>query len=51
MLKLKWFNKEVPTTFEGYNDGEGGLFPFWSSPAVAEIMIISSLSKYYHVSQ
>jgi hypothetical protein len=49
MLKQKWFGEDVPAVFEGYNDGEGPLFPFWTSPAIAEIMIITALSKYYRL--
>jgi len=51
MLKMKWFGVDVPQTFEGYNDGKGMLFPFWSSSAITQTMMITALSKYYHVSQ
>jgi len=47
MLKLKWFGVDVPTTFEGYNDGNGMLFPYWSSSSITRIMMITALSKYY----
>jgi hypothetical protein len=37
---------DVPITFEGYNDGKGVLFPFWSSPSITLIMMMTALSKY-----
>ena len=51
MLKMKWFTADVPITFEGYNDGKGMLFPFWSSPAITQVMMITALSKYYRATQ
>jgi len=49
MLKMKWFGADPPTTFEGYNDGKGMLFPYWSSDSITQTMMITALSKYYHV--
>ncbi len=51
MLKLKWFGFDVPTTFEGYNDGQGMLFPYWSSAAITEVMIITAMSKYLRATE
>jgi len=49
MLKQKWFGNEVPTSFSGFNDGFGLTFPYWSSQAISEIMMITALSKFMRV--
>jgi hypothetical protein len=42
LCNLKWFERSVPLKFEGYNQIP---FPFWSSSAITEAMLISVLSK------
>ena len=51
MIKMKWFSIPVPTQFDGYNEGTGMLFPYWSSPAITRVMMITALSKYQHVAK
>ena len=46
MLKLKWWQHDVPIDFAGFNEGRGPLFPYWSSTAITRIMMITALSKY-----
>ena len=49
MLSKKWFGSNVPVNFTGYNDGNGITFPYWSSKAISQVMIINALSKYVKV--
>ena len=51
MLSKKWFGSEVPTTFSGFNDGVGLAFPYWSSKAISEVMMITALSKYLRATE
>lgn len=46
MLEKKWFEFDVPVNEQSMNEGQGALFPFWSSNAITEIMSITALSKY-----
>lgn len=51
MINKKWFGNNVPTNFTGYNDGKGLTFPYWSSKAISQVMIINALSKYLKVKE
>jgi len=35
MLSKKWFGSNMPTAFDGYNEGIGITFPYWSSNAIS----------------
>jgi hypothetical protein len=50
MLKMKWFEMEVPTKFEGYNLA-GSFFPYWSASAITEVMMLTAFSKYLHANK
>jgi hypothetical protein len=46
MLNQTWFGNKVPTNFTTYNDG---IFPYWSSSAMTEVLALVALSKYQKV--
>ena len=45
-LTRKWFGFTVPTTFDGFNTGGLGPWPYWSSPAMTYAMGLIALSNY-----
>ncbi|KAL4433134.1 hypothetical protein ABPG74_010829 [Tetrahymena malaccensis] len=48
LLSLKWFTKDVPQNFTGFNAPKDG-FPYWSSEAITQVFIIQAIAKYQSV--